>query len=82
MLRDSQYKEPQHGVWSEANSRPTISQSKLSGGTAALRQDGITNFFPAKVALSQLAGPVQVTNGGSLQCFNNYNQNLAAVNCP
>jgi hypothetical protein len=70
-----------YGVWSEAGSQPTISQSKLSGGTAALRQDG-SSLPPAKVALSQLAGPVQVTNGGSLQCFNNYNRDLTAVNCP
>jgi hypothetical protein len=62
-----------------------VRQSKMSGcGTSnsdAL-QEGFGN---AKVALSQVAGPIRLfggTSGGTLRCFNNYDENLAAVTCP
>jgi hypothetical protein len=68
-----------HAVWS-TDSSPTIRQSKLNGGTgensSALFQIGGT----AKVALTQLVGGVRL-GGGSVQCFNNYNENMAAVTC-
>jgi hypothetical protein len=71
-----------HGVYS-FNSSPTIRHSKLSaiGGGSALTHIGGT----AKVALSEIEGgfgrpPVPGNSG--LQCFNNYDQNMAAVSCP
>jgi hypothetical protein len=58
----------------------TINQSKLSatgpGQDEALAQDGGS----AKVALSQLVGAVE-GNVNSLQCFDNYDENLNPVNC-
>jgi hypothetical protein len=60
-------------------SSPTIRQSKLSGSSWALIQ---TDGGTAKVALSQLVGPVAANFGGTLQCFNNYKENMAAVSCP
>ena len=58
----------------------TINQSKLSatgpGQDEALAQDGGS----AKVALSQLVGAVE-GNVNSLQCFDNYDENLHPVNC-
>ena len=64
------------GVYNE-QAGPTIRQSVLSGSHSSLQQvDGT-----AKVALTQLVGQVAV-NGGTLQCFNNYNANMAAVRCP
>jgi NAD-dependent SIR2 family protein deacetylase len=57
-----------------------VRQSKMSGcGTSnsdAL-QEGFGN---AKVALSQIAGSISSIDG--VQCFNNYDENLAAVTCP
>ena len=64
-------------------------QSTLSGtggsvGNLALWQHGDS----AKVALSQLVGDGQVVggikldSGGTLECFNNYDENMAAVSCP
>jgi hypothetical protein len=58
----------------------TIRQSKLSatgpGQDLALSSDGgIT-----KVAVSQLVGGIQAINN-SLQCFDNYDENLNPVNC-
>jgi hypothetical protein len=65
-----------YGVYNDGSS-PTIRQSKLSGSTNSLYQlDGT-----AKVALTQLEGPVSRLSG-TLQCFNNFDQNLAAVTCP
>lgn len=63
---------------------PTIRQSKLSGSgdnlTCALCQWGNGT---GKVALTQLVGPVTTEPiGGTLRCFNNYDENLAAVTCP
>jgi hypothetical protein len=59
----------------------TIMHSKLSatgtGAKSALQQVGGSSI---KVALSQLVGGI-VASGNSLQCFDNYDENLAAVNC-
>jgi hypothetical protein len=66
------------GVYTSSNSNPIIRQSKLSGSNYALQQ---SDTGAAKVALSQLVGQV-LAGPGSLQCFNNYNENLAAVTCP
>src|SRR5215203_1739374 len=55
-----------------------IRQSKMSGTTAALFKGNNTSNI--SVALSQLVGPIQAQ--GTLQCFNNYDENLAAVTCP
>jgi hypothetical protein len=63
-------------VWN-SDSSPTIRQSKLSGSEAALTHASGTGT----VALTQLVGGVRVF-GGTLQCFNNYNENMAAVTCP
>jgi hypothetical protein len=62
------------------DSNPTIVQSKLiaPGGGALIQNMGGTG----KVALTQLVGGFFVANGGSVQCFNNYNENMAAVTCP
>jgi len=58
----------------------TIKHSKLSatgtGENEALQQFGGNS---TKVALSQLVGGVQGDN--TLQCFDNYDENLAPVNC-
>jgi hypothetical protein len=58
----------------------TIRQSKLSatgpGQDLALSSDGGTT----KVAVSQLVGGIQAINN-SLQCFDTYDENMAAVNC-
>jgi hypothetical protein len=56
---------------------PTIKQSTLIGSHNSLLHEGGT----AKVALSQLVGPI-TRAGGTLQCFNNYNDILGAVTCP
>jgi len=75
-----------HGVFS-SQSNLTIKQSKLtaSGGgplasfnRALLVQTDTT----AKVALTQLVGGVENRPGVTLQCFNNYDENLAVVTCP
>ena len=68
-----------YGLFVNTSSSPTIRQSKFSGSTASLRYVGGT----ATVAFTQLVGPVIIAApGGTLQCFNNYNQNMAAVSCP
>jgi hypothetical protein len=58
----------------------TISQSKLSatgtGSNSALEQVGGSSI---KVALSQLVGGIVASN--TLQCFDNYDENLNTVNC-
>ena len=58
----------------------TIRQSERSatgpGQDEALANDGGS----AKVAVSQLVGGVQAS-GNSVQCFDNYDANLNAVNC-
>jgi hypothetical protein len=59
-------------------SSPTIRQSKLSGNRASLSLFGGSS----KVADTQLVGPVTRTSNSTLQCFNNYNENMAAVTCP
>ena len=66
-----------HGAYHE-NSNSTIRQSKLSGSTFSLYQFGSSNTV--KVALTQLVGTVR-RDSGTLQCFNNYDQNMAAVTC-
>ena len=63
------------------DSSPTIRQSKLSGSTASLTQWTQGGDGPAKVALTQLVGPVQIISG-SVRCFNNYDQDMAAITCP
>ncbi len=68
---------PSVGVYN-AIASPTIIHSKLSGTTNSLLHQGLTT---GKVALTQLVGPVR-RNSGTLQCFNNYDQNMAAVTCP
>jgi hypothetical protein len=68
-----------YGVWDQTGSSPTIKQSKLSGTTNSLFHDPAFGGGTAKVALSQLVGPV---GGSSFQCFNNYNLTMAAVACP
>jgi hypothetical protein len=68
-----------YGVWDQTGSSPTIKQSKLSGTTNSLFHNPAFGGGTAKVALSQLVGPV---GGSSFQCFNNYNENLAPVTCP
>jgi len=62
-------------------SSPTIKQSTLSGSFSSLLQESNSANDTAKVALTQLVGPV-TREGGTLQCFNNYNDNLGAVSCP
>jgi hypothetical protein len=70
-----------HGVF-DSNSSSIIRHSKLSaiGGGSALTHVGGT----AKVALSEIEGGFAKPSGtgGTLQCFNNYNENMAAVSCP
>jgi hypothetical protein len=60
------------------SSSPIIKQSTLSGSTNSLFHERGT----AKVALTQLVGPVATEEGGTLQCFSNYDDNLRAVTCP
>jgi hypothetical protein len=68
------------GVYNN-DSSPTIKQSTLIGSTNSLNQ---TFDGTAKVADTQLVGPVSndSATGAALQCFNNYDENLAAVTCP
>lgn len=66
-----------YGVTSYNASSPTIKQSTLSGSTYSLEHEDGT----AKVADTQLVGPVANVNG-TLHCFGNYDENLAAVTCP
>jgi hypothetical protein len=69
---------PNTGVEIE-NGGVTIRQSKLSatgpGQDLALANDGGS----AKVAVSELVGGIQSSD--NLQCFDNYDENMAAVNC-
>jgi hypothetical protein len=58
-------------------SSPTIRNSRFSGSTYSLLQNGGTS----KVAGTQLVGTV-VRFHGTLQCFNNYNENMQPVTCP
>ena len=62
------------------NGSATIRQSKLSatgsGQDLALANDGGS----AKIAVSQLVGGIQA-GGNSVQCFDNYDENIAPVNC-
>jgi hypothetical protein len=60
------------------DSSPTIRQSKLIGSRGSLVQEGTGT---AQVALSQFEGLVDAPPG-TLQCFNNYDRDLAAVTCP
>ncbi len=66
------------GVFNE-NSSATIRNSRLSGSDASLRQSGNST---SKVAGTQLVGRVDRGSTGTLQCFNNYNENLQPVTCP
>jgi hypothetical protein len=65
-----------HGMRLHNSDGTTVTQSKMSGSSSALNVGPGT----AKVALSQIAGPILATDG--IQCFNNYDENLAAVTCP
>jgi hypothetical protein len=60
----------------------TSRQSKLSaigpGQNGALENDG--GGSSAKVAVSQLVGGIQ-SPASALQCFDNYDENMTAVNC-
>lgn len=62
------------------NGSATIRQSKLSaagsGQDLALANEGGS----AKIAVSQLVGGIQAS-GNSVQCFDNYDENMASVNC-
>jgi hypothetical protein len=78
-----------YGVFS-LRSNLTIKQSKLTasgGGPLASSNRALSVQAPpvepttAKVALTQLVGGVQNISA-TLQCFNNYNENMAAVACP
>ena len=81
---------PNYGVYSFL-STPTIKQSKLTGsggGPSASSNRALSVQTPpltptiTRVALSQLVGGVFAPSPNSVQCFNNYNENLAAVTCP
>jgi hypothetical protein len=61
-----------------SNSSPIIRQSKLSGTDYSLYHFG---GGTAKVALTQLVGFVPKVSGSTLQCFTNYDANMAAVSC-
>jgi hypothetical protein len=74
------------GTWNYAvfniGASPTIKQSKLTGSFSSLTQrESFGIDGTGKVALTQLVGPVR-NEGGILRCFNNYDQNMAAVTCP
>jgi hypothetical protein len=71
------YNKETFGEVPNSSNFPTIKQSKLSGTTNSLWQSDGT----AKIALTQLVGPIR-KDSGTLQCFNNYDENLAAVSCP
>ncbi len=60
-------------------SSPTIKHSTLRGSTYSLFQ---ANGAAAKVALTQLVGPVQNHTNTALKCFNNYDENMVAKSCP
>ena len=66
------------GVWNQNNASPTMRQCKMSGSTNSLLFDQTAT---GKVALTQLVGPVHHYPGATLQCFNNYDQTMAAVTC-
>jgi hypothetical protein len=67
-----------NGVRVNGQSSLTIKQSTLSGASSVrLLFSGST----AKIADTQLVGPVS-KQGGTFQCFNNYDENMAAVTCP
>jgi hypothetical protein len=61
----------------------TSRQSKLSaighGQNGVLENDG-GGGGSAKVAVSQLVGGIQ-SPASALQCFDNYDENMTAVNC-
>lgn len=63
-----------YGVYNESSS-PTIRYSTLEGGTASVNRVG---GGTVRVANSQLLD----APGSGVICFNNYDQNLALVNCP
>jgi hypothetical protein len=64
------------GMYNDLSS-PTIRNSRISGTNDSLWQTGGT----IKVAVTQLVGGVS-RMGGTLQCFNNYNENMQPVTCP
>ncbi len=70
-----------HGVFS-SQSNLTIKQSKLTGSGGAFVNHAlrIQSGTTAKVALSQLVGSTNGDDGDTLQCFNNYNENMAGDN--
>jgi hypothetical protein len=69
----------QSGVVNFAESKPTIKQSTLSGTDRSVWHDPQAGIV--KIADTQLVGPV-ILGSGSFQCFNNYDENMAAVTCP
>jgi hypothetical protein len=72
-----------YGVFG-SQSNLTIKQSKLTGSGGAFVNHAlrIESGTTAKVALSQLVGGGVDSNQSTVQCFNNYNENMAAVSCP
>lgn len=67
-----------HGVF-DFDSNSIIRHSKLSGAPALTHIGGTT-----KGALSEIDGGFGRPSGpgGTLQCFNNYDENMAAISCP
>jgi hypothetical protein len=63
------------------SSPTTIKQSKLSGSGPLPSSALLQEAGSAKVGLSELVGGVQASANASVQCFNNYDENLAAVTC-
>jgi hypothetical protein len=67
-----------------SRSSPTITQSKLrapqdeTGASLALGGT-FSEEDTTKVALTQLVGPIQKSNSATLECFNNYDENLNPV---
>ena len=66
----------------------TLSSLATSSGTTTIVKDStllgyLSNDGTTKVANSQLLGPIENrVNGATLQCFNNYDENMAPVTCP
>jgi hypothetical protein len=67
-----------YGVYNEVSSSATIRDSSLSGTTNSLLPFGGTS----KIANTQLIGAVGKADGATLQCVNNYDENMQPVTCP
>ena len=77
---------------SASGSRNPNTAVQIDGGSATIRQSELSATGPgqdvalaidggsAKVAVSQLVGGVQASSN-AVQCFDNYDDNLNAVNC-